>query len=340
VGTRSIRVIKLERVLERVTMRAIQVSKTGGPEVLELVDLPVPKPGAGQVLVKVEATGVNFIDTYFREGRYAAELPFVPGQEAAGTVVALGAEVVGFRVGDRVAWNGTRGTYAEFACAPATDLLKIPEAMSFELAAAVLLQGLTAHYLAFDTHAIQAGETVLIHAGAGGVGLLLTQMAKRCGGRVLTTVSTEQKAELSRGAGADKVILYTVESFVEEVKRQTDGDGLPVVYDSVGKTTFEDSLKCLRPRGLLALYGASSGAAPAIDPIRLMAGSLYLTRPTLKDYVRTRTELERRAADVFGWVASGELKVRIGARYKLEDAAPAHVDLAGRKTTGKVLLTL
>jgi NADPH2:quinone reductase len=182
VGTRGIRVIKLERVLERVTMRAIQVSKTGGPEVLELVDLPVPKPGAGQVLVKVEATGVNFIDTYFREGRYAAELPFVPGQEAAGTVVALGAEVVGFRVGDRVAWNGTRGTYAEFACAPATDLLKIPEAMSFELAAAVLLQGLTAHYLAFDTHAIQAGETVLIHAGAGGVGLLLTQMAKRCGG--------------------------------------------------------------------------------------------------------------------------------------------------------------
>ena len=211
--------------------------------------------------------------------------------------------------------------------------------MGFEQAAAVLLQGLTAHYLSHDTHAIQAGEMVLIHAGAGGVGLLLTQMSKRLGACVLTTVSTEQKAELSRGAGADKVILYTVESFVEEVKRQTDGEGLPVVYDSVGKTTFEDSLKCLKPRGLLVLYGASSGAAPAVDPIRLMAGSLYLTRPTLKDYVQTRGELERRAADVFGWVASGELHVRIGARYKLEDAAQAHVDLAGRKTTGKVLLT-
>jgi NADPH2:quinone reductase len=320
-------------------MRAIQVSTTGGPEVLELVELPVPKPAAGQVLVKIEAAGVNFIDTYLREGRYVVALPFVPGQEAAGTVVALGEGVSGFKEGDRVAWNGTRGTYAEFACAPAAELLKVPDAMSFEQAAAVLLQGMTAHYLAHDTHAIQAGETVLIHAGAGGVGLLLTQMAKRLGARVLTTVSTAQKAELSRGAGADKVVLYMTDSFVEEVKRQTDGDGLPVVYDSVGRTTFEDSLKCLRRRGLLALYGASSGAVPAMDPIRLMAGSLYLTRPTLKDYVQTRDELERRAADVFGWVASGELKVRIGARYKLEDAAQAHVDLAGRKTTGKVLLT-
>ena len=321
-------------------MRAIQIKTTGGPEVMELVEIPTPKPGAGEVLVKIEASGVNFIDTYLREGRYPAQLPFTPGQEAAGTVAALGAEVSGFAVGDRVAWNGTRGTYAEFACAPAADLLKIPEGMSFQQAAAVLLQGLTAHYLAHDTHAIRAGETVLIHAGAGGVGLLLTQMAKRLGARVLTTVSTEQKAELSRGAGADKVILYTTESFVEEVKRQTDGDGLPVVYDSVGKTTFEDSLKCLRPRGLLALYGASSGAVPPMDPIRLMAGSLYLTRPTLKDYVRTRSELERRAADVFGWVASGELHVRIGATYRLEDAAQAHRDLAGRRTTGKVLLTV
>jgi NADPH2:quinone reductase len=212
--------------------------------------------------------------------------------------------------------------------------------MSFQQAAAVLLQGLTAHYLAHDTHPIRTGETVLIHAGAGGVGLLLTQMAKRLGARVLATVSTEQKAELSREAGADTVILYTTESFVEEVKRQTDGEGLPVVYDSVGKTTFEDSLQCLRPRGLLALYGASSGAVPPMDPIRLMAGSLYLTRPTLKDYVRTRGELERRTADVFGWVASGDLKVRIGATYRLEDAAQAHRDLAGRKTTGKVLLTM
>jgi NADPH2:quinone reductase len=321
-------------------MRAIQIKKTGGPEVMELVELPTPKPGTGQVLVRIEAAGVNFIDTYLREGRYPAELPFTPGQEAAGTVAALGVGVSGFAVGDRVAWNGTRGTYAEFARAPASDLLRIPDAMSFQQAAAVLLQGLTAHYLAHDTHAIRAGETVLIHAGAGGVGLLLTQMAKRMGARVLTTVSTQQKAELSRGAGADKVVLYTTESFVEEVKRQTDGDGLPVVYDSVGKTTFEDSLKCLRPRGLLALFGASSGPVPPFDPIRLMAGSLYLTRPTLKDYVRTRSELERRAADVFGWVARGELHVRIGASYKLEGAAQAHRDLAARKTTGKVLLTL
>ncbi len=320
-------------------MRAIQIKTTGGPEVMELVELPTPKPGAGQVLVKIEASGVNFIDTYLREGRYPAELPFIPGQEAAGTVVELGGDVSGFAIGDRVAWNGTRGTYAEFACAPAADLLKIPDGMSFQQAAAVLLQGLTAHYLSHDTHAIQAGETVLIHAGAGGVGLLLTQMAKRLGARVLATVSTEDKAELSRGAGADKVVMYTTESFVDEVKRQTQGEGLPVVYDSVGKTTFEDSLKCLRPRGLLALYGASSGAAPLTDPIRLMAGSLYLTRPTLKDYVRTRNELERRAADVFGWVARGELKVRVGATYSLEDAAQAHRDLAGRKTTGKVLLT-
>jgi NADPH2:quinone reductase len=314
-------------------MRAIQIKKTGGPE--------VPKPGSGQVLVKIEAAGVNFIDTYLREGRYPVELPFVPGQEAAGTVIALGQGASGFKVGDRVAWNGTRGTYAEFACAPTSELLRIPDAMSFEQAAAVLLQGLTAHYLAHDTHAIQAGETVLIHAGAGGVGLLLTQIAKRLGARVLTTVSTEQKAELSCGAGADKVILYMIESFVEEVKRQTDGDGLPVVYDSVGKTTFEDSLKCLRPRGLMALFGASSGAVPPFDLIRLSTlGSLYVTRPTLKDYVRTRSELERRAADVFGWVASGELHVRIGASYKLDEAAKAHRDLTGRKTTGKVLLTL
>jgi NADPH2:quinone reductase len=307
---------------------------------MEVVELPTPKPGAGQVLVKIEASGVNFIDTYLREGRYPAELPFIPGQEAAGTVVGLGGGVSGFAVGDRVAWNGTRGTYAEFACAPAVDLLKIPDGISFQQGAAVLLQGLTAHYLSHTTYPISAGETVLIHAGAGGVGLLLTQMAKRLGARVLTTVSTEQKAELSRAAGADKVVLYTTESFVDEVKRQTDGDGLPVVYDSVGKTTFEDSLKCLRPRGLLALYGASSGAVPAMDPIRLMAGSLYLTRPTLKDYVRRRSDLERRAADVFGWVVRGELHVRIGATYRLEDAAQAHRDLAGRKTTGKVLLTL
>ncbi len=321
-------------------MRAIQIRTTGGPEVMEVVEVPTPKPAAGQVLVKIEASGVNFIDTYLREGRYPAELPFIPGQEAAGFVVGLGTGVSGFAVGDRVAWNGTRGTYAEYACAPVADLLKIPAGISFLQAAAVLLQGLTAHYLSHATYPISADDIVLIHAGAGGVGLLLTQMAKRLGARVLTTVSTEEKAELSRKAGSDKVVLYTIESFVDEVMRQTHGDGLPVVYDSVGKTTFEDSLKCLRPRGLLALYGASSGAVPPMDPIRLMTGSLYLTRPTLKDYVRRRSDLERRAADVFGWVARGELRVRIGATYRLEDAAQAHRDLAERRTTGKVLLTL
>ncbi|MES2391246.1 MAG: quinone oxidoreductase [Acidobacteriota bacterium] len=319
-------------------MRAIQIAETGGPDVLKLVKIDRPKAAAGQVLVQVAASGVNFIDTYLREGRYPAELPFVPGQEAAGTIVELGDDVASFAVGDRVAWTGTRGTYAEFALAPAKDSLKVPDALSLDDAAAAMTQGLTAHYLAYDTYAIQPGDTVLVHAGAGGVGLLLTQMAKRLGARVLTTVSTEEKAALSREAGADAAILYTQLNFAEEVKKLAGGAGLPVVYDSVGKTTFEDSLKCLRPRGLMALYGASSGAVPAMDPIRLMTGSLYLTRPTLKDYVQTREELEKRAGDLFGWMASGELKVRIGHRYALADAAQAHRDLEGRRTTGKVLL--
>lgn len=322
-------------------MRAIQIKQTGGPEVLEVVDLPTPQPGPGQVLVKIEAAGVNFIDTYLREGRYPAPLPFTPGQEGAGTVESVGSGVTGFNAGDRVAWTGTRGSYAEFAVVPATELLRLPDQISFEQAAAVMTQGLTAHYLAFDTYPIQPGDTVLVHAGAGGVGLLLTQVAKRLGARVLTTVSTEEKAQLSRDAGADRVILYTRESFADAVKEETQGRGLPVVYDSVGKTTFEDSLKCLRPRGLMALYGASSGAVPPFDLIRLSTtGSLYVTRPTLKDYVQTRAELERRANDIFGWVARGELKVRIGHSYKLEDAQRAHRDLEGRNTTGKVLLTL
>ena len=322
-------------------MRAIQIGKTGGPEVLELVNLPVPQPGAGQVLVRIQAAGVNFIDTYLREGRYPAALPFVPGQEAAGVIEQLGTGIEGFQVGDRVAWTGTRGTYAEFALAPAADLLTLPEHISIEQAAAAMTQGLTAHYLAYSTYAIQPGDTVLVHAGAGGVGLLLTQVAKRLGARVLTTVSTEEKAGLSRAAGADRVILYTQASFVEAAEEETAGRGLPVVYDSVGKTTFEDSLKCLRPRGLLALYGASSGAVPPFDLIRLStSGSLYVTRPTLKDYVQTRAELEGRANAIFGWIAAGELDVRVGARYPLEAAQQAHSDLEARRTTGKVLLTL
>ena len=319
-------------------MQAIQVSRTGGPEVLELVEIPRPVPRAGEVLVRIAASGVNFIDTYFREGRYPAPLPFTPGQEAAGVVEALGPDVAGFAAGDQVAWNGTRGTYAEFACAPAKDLLHVPAGMNLDEAAAVLLQGLTAHYLVHDTYRVQRGDTVLAHAGAGGVGLLITQMLKMLGARVITTVSTEEKAALSREAGADDVILYTRESFVDAVKKIAP-EGLPVVYDSVGKTTFEDSLKCLRPRGLMALYGGSSGAVPPFDLIRLSTmGSLYVTRPTLKDYVQTRAELERRAHDVFTWVATGKLKVRIGHRYSLAEARQAHIDLQARKTTGKVLV--
>ena len=319
-------------------MRAIEVKKTGGPEVLELVDVPRPEPKTGEVLVRIAASGVNFIDTYFREGRYPAPLPFIPGQEAAGVVEQLGEGVTGFAVGDHVAWNGTRGTYAEYACAPAKDLLHVPAGMNLEDAAAVLLQGLTAHYLVHDTYKVQRGDTVLAHAGAGGVGLLITQMLKMIGARVITTVSTQEKAELSRGAGADHVVLYTQESFVDAVKRIVP-EGLPVVFDSVGKTTFEDSLKCLRPRGLMALYGGSSGAVPPFDLIRLSTmGSLYVTRPTLKDYVQTRAELERRTSDVFGWVAEGKLKVRIGHKYSLAEAQQAQIDLQGRKTTGKVLI--
>ncbi len=320
-------------------MRAMQIRETGGPDVLEHVQLAEPTPGAGEVLVQVAVAGVNFIDTYLREGRYAAPLPLVLGQEAAGTVAAVGDGVADFAVGDRVAWTGSRGTYAELAVAPAASLLRVPESIRLEQAAAVLTQGLTAHYLAFSTYPIQTGDTVLVHAGAGGVGLLLTQIAKRLGARVLTTVSTEAKADLSREAGADRVILYTQADFAKAVKEDTGGRGVPVVYDSVGKTTFEDSLKCLRPRGLLALYGASSGAVPPFDLIRLStAGSLYVTRPTLKDYVQTRTELEERAAEIFGWVAAGELTVRVGERFPLSDAAEAHKALEGRRTTGKVLL--
>jgi len=320
-------------------MKAIQITKTGGPEVLEYVDLPTPRPAAGEVLVKIAASGVNFIDTYLREGRYPAPLPFIPGQEAAGVVVGLGEGVAGFRGGDHVAWTGGRGTYAEFMCVPVSTLLHVPEGLSLEQAAAALTQGITAHYLAYDTYPIQRGDTVLVHAGAGGVGLLLTQVAKQLGATVITTVSTDEKVALSREAGADHVILYTRQNFAEEVERITGGAKLPVVYDSVGKTTFEDSLRCLRPRGLLALFGASSGAVPPFDLIRLApAGSLYVTRPTMKDYLLTREELEERAGDIFGWMLSGALKVRVGHRYPLAEAAQAQRDLEARKTTGKVLL--
>jgi NADPH2:quinone reductase len=320
-------------------MRAIEIEKTGGPEVLVLRELPVPQPGPQQVLVKIEAIGVNFIDIYLREGRYPAKLPFVPGQEAAGVVTALGPGVSGFKVGDRVVWCHILGAYAEYAVVPLGVLIAVPDGVTTRQAAAALLQGTTAHYLSHSTYAIQRGDAVLVHAGAGGVGLLLIQMAKRLGARVLTTVSTEAKAALAREAGADETILYTREDFAARVRELTGGEGVPVVYDSVGKTTFEGSLACLRRRGLMVLYGGASGPVPPLDLIRLSTmGSLYVTRPTMKDYTSTRQELEQRVGDVLGWVGDGSLKLRIEHSYPLAEAAQAHRDLEGRKTTGKVLL--
>ena len=320
-------------------MRAIQIAQTGGPEVLQLAEVAKPEANSGEVLVHVAAAGLNFIDVYLREGRYPAPLPFIAGQEGAGVVIAVGTDVAGFNLGDHVAWFSTRGSYAEFVAVPVASLVKVPDGISLEDAAAVMAQGLTAHYLAMDTYTIKPGDTVLVHAGAGGVGLLLTQIAKLQGARVITTVSTEAKAELSRGAGADHAILYTEQNFAEEVKRMTAGELLPVVYDSVGKTTFEDSLKCLRPRGLMVLFGASSGAVPPFDLIRLsQIGSLYVTRPTMKDYLQTHEELQHRATELFGWMGRGKLHVRIGDRFPLAEAAEAHRALEGRRTTGKVLL--
>jgi NADPH2:quinone reductase len=320
-------------------MKAIQITETGGPEVLKLVDLPIPQPGQGQVLIRVEATGVNFIEIYFRKGVYKSALPLVLGSEAAGTVEELGPGVTGFAAGDAVASVAVLGSYAEYALVPATGLVKVPESVTMEQAAAAMLQGMTAHYLSTSTFPLKKGDTALVHAGAGGVGLLLTQMAVKIGARVITTCSTEEKAELSREAGASDVILYTEKEFEPEVKKLTGGKGVDVVYDSVGKTTFEGSLNSLRPRGLLALFGASSGPVPPFDPIQLSGkGSLFLTRPTLWHYVATRAELEWRAGEVLGWVATGELKLRAEHVYALDEAAQAQTDLAARKTTGKILL--
>ncbi|HZY72160.1 MAG TPA: quinone oxidoreductase [Edaphobacter sp.] len=319
-------------------MQAIQILATGGPEVLTLRDLPTPAPGPGEALVRLEASGVNFIDIYFREGRYPATLPYTPGQEAAGTVIALGDGVTTVKVGDRVAWCGVPGTYAQLAVAPADRLVHIPDTVSFQEAAGAMLQGMTAHYLAHSTYPIRSGDEVLIHAGAGGVGLLLTQMAKSLGARVFTTVSSEEKAALSRAAGADEVILYTLEDFAAKIKKQS-AKGLHAVYDSVGKSTFDKSLEVLRPRGTLVLFGGSSGAVPPFDLIRLsLLGSLYITRPTLRDYVATREDLELRASAVLDAVADGTLKLRLEHTYPLADAARAHHDLESRRTTGKLLL--
>jgi NADPH2:quinone reductase len=322
-------------------MQAIQILQPGGPEALQIVDLPTPSPGPKQALIRIEASGINFIDVYLREGRYPAPLPYTLGQEAAGTIIALGDDTgsSGFKVGDRVTWTHFPGTYAQLAVAPVSLLVHVPASITSQQAAAAMLQGMTAHYLAHSAYSIRPGDEILIHAGAGGVGLLLTQIAKDLGARVFTTVSNDEKAELSRSAGADEVILYTQKDFADAVKKLVSGPGLHVVYDSVGMTTFDKSLSVLRPRGTLVLFGASSGAVPPFDLIRLsQMGSLYITRPTLKDYIATREDLELRAGSVLNAIAAGDLKLRIEHIYPLTDAAHAHRDLEGRKTTGKLLL--
>ena len=320
-------------------MLAIQVLETGGPDVMTAVERPIPEPKPNEAIVQVKAAGVNFIDVYFREGRYSALLPFINGQEGAGIVTAIGSEVTDINVGDRVAYTGSLGSYAEYAAVPAARLIRIPEGLEFEDAAAAMLQGMTAHYLTHSTYKLQKGETALVHAAAGGVGLLLVQMAKRIGARVIATAGTTEKAKLAREAGADECIVYSESDFEKETQRLTDGKGVDVIYDGVGKATFEKDLNVMKPRGYLVLFGGASGAVPPFDLIKLsQKGSLYITRPTLGHYTATREELEWRAGDVLGWVKNGELKLRIHKKYPLRDAAQAHRDLEARKTTGKLLL--
>jgi NADPH2:quinone reductase len=320
-------------------MKAIQVKQPGGPEAMELVDLPVPQPKANEAVVKLSASGVNFIDVYVREGRYKALPPFILGQEGAGVVNAVGTGVTSVKNGDRVAWSSILGSYAEYAAVPADRLVPIPDGVTDQQAAAAMLQGMTAHYLLYATYPLKRGETALVHAAAGGVGLLLVQMAHNIGARVIATVSTDEKAKLAREAGADEIILYTKSDFEAETKRMTGGKGVGVVYDSVGNTTFEKGLNVLRPRGMMALFGGSSGAVPPLDLMVLaQKGSLYVTRPTLGAYIATRDELLARSGAVFGMIESGKLKLRIEHTYPLAEAQQAHRDLEGRKTTGKLLL--
>ncbi|HNP86301.1 MAG: quinone oxidoreductase [Chloroflexi bacterium SZAS-1] len=319
-------------------MQAIRIHEFGGPEVLRADELPLPEPGPGEARVKLAASGVNFIDIYHRKGLYPGKLPFTLGQEGAGTVDAVGTDVADVKVGDQVAYASVQGAYAEYAIVPAARLVPVPMGVPLDQAAAVMLQGMTAHYLAFSTFEIKPGDTALVHAAAGGVGQLLVQIAKKRGARVIGTASAA-KLELARAAGADEVIGYNEEDFEAAVKQLTDGQGVDVVYDSVGKTTFDQSLNCLRPRGYMVLYGQSSGPVPPMDPQVLNArGSLFLTRPTLGHYIATREELLSRANDLFGWIADGELKVAIDATFALTAAADAHRYLEGRNTKGKVLL--
>lgn len=322
-------------------MKAIVIRQTGGPEVMAVTEVPMPEPKPGEVLVRVRGSGVNFIDIYLREGRYKADLPFINGQEGAGVVAEVGRGVTEFKPGDPVAWSSVLGGYAEYAVVPAEALVKVPKDLDLRVASAVMLQGMTAHYLAHSTYKLNVGDTALVHAAAGGVGLLLTQMAAQAGTRVIATVSTAEKEKLAREAGATHVIRYTEEDFEAETRRLTGGQGVDVVYDSVGKTTFEKSLRCLRRRGTLVLYGGSSGAVPPFDLVELSKlGSLFVTRPRLHDYVATRDELMWRAGEVLDAVQGGRLKVRMEHSYPLAEAAQAHRDLEARKTTGKLLLEI
>jgi NADPH2:quinone reductase len=322
-------------------MKAILVQEPGGPEKMQLTEVAAPTPGPKQALVRIAASGVNFIDVYFRTGLYKADLPIVLGSEAAGTVAAVGPDVTEVQPGDRVAYAMARGSYAEYAVVPAWQLVKIPDGLDFQTAAAVMLQGMTAHYLTHSTYPLKSGDTCLVHAAAGGAGGLIVQMAKMLGARVFGTVSTAEKARIARQHGVDEAILYTKQDFEAEVKRLTGGRGVDVVYDSVGKTTFDKSLNSLRPRGLLALFGQSSGSVPPFDAGILNAkGSLFLTRPSLGHYVANRAELLERAGDVLNWVASGKLKLRIDRTYPLADAAAAHRDLESRQSAGKLVLNV
>lgn len=322
-------------------MKAIRVQHTGGPEVMELAEMPVPQPKAGEALVKVHVAGVNSIDAQFRDGRLRTPLPLIPGQEGAGVVTAVGPQAKLLKAGDRVAWSGTLGSYAEYVAAPEDHLVPVPDAITDEQAAASMMQGLTAHYLANDAHKLKAGETALVHAAAGGVGLLLVQMARAIGARVIGTASSEEKAGLAREGGADEVIVFTRQDFEAEVKRLTGGQGVDVVYDGVGKATFEKNLNVMRLRGMLVLYGMSSGPVPPVDPGRLSEkGSLYMARTTLAHFTATREELLARTIALFAMIAEGKLKLRIAKTYPLADASQAHRDMEARKIAGKLLLIL
>jgi NADPH2:quinone reductase len=320
-------------------MKAIRVHQYGGPEVLRLEDVPEPEPAAGEAVVKLHASGLNFIDVYYRTGVYKApQMPFTPGMEAAGVVSAVGADTGDIKVGDRVAYAMAMGAYAEYASVPWSRLVKLPASIDFQQGAAIMLQGMTAHYLTHSTFPLKQGSTALVHAAAGGVGLLLTQVCRLLGATVYATVGTDAKGELARAAGANEVIVYSRQDFEAEVKRLTNGRGVDVVYDAVGRTTFEKSLNCLRPRGFLVIYGKSSGAIGSFDPDTLAKGSLFLTRPGLPHHIATRDELLSRANDFFKWVTSGQINVRIGHTFPLVEAGKAHEALEGRRTTGKVLL--